>query len=242
MRILCPTCGTLVPAEDVNLDRMVAKCRSCDSVFAIDAPAVAHPGPPADTRRAIERTPPSGLTVHLDRPFADLSDPGRYREPGHRPDPGTLTITRKWWKASALFLLFFACFWDGFLVLWYSIAFTTGAPIVMVLFPLLHVAAGVGITYLALATLLNRTTLVADARKIVVAHRPLPWKGAGEIDAANVRRVYVGSDTGARKGPPTYRVLAETDVAGDHPILAGVSEAEAEHVAALLREHLGVPG
>ena len=33
MRLFCPLCGSLIPAEDMNLDKALAKCRKCDNLF-----------------------------------------------------------------------------------------------------------------------------------------------------------------------------------------------------------------
>ena len=35
MKIACKSCGARVPADDVNIDNMLAKCRQCDAVFDI---------------------------------------------------------------------------------------------------------------------------------------------------------------------------------------------------------------
>jgi hypothetical protein len=45
----------------------------------------------------------------------------------------------------------------------------------MVVFPLGHVAVGVGLTYYTLAGLLNRTTVEVSQGALRVRHAPLPW-------------------------------------------------------------------
>src|ERR1019366_6770250 len=34
----CPRCGTLILADDVNLNRLLAKCRQCNEVFRFTPP------------------------------------------------------------------------------------------------------------------------------------------------------------------------------------------------------------
>ena len=40
----CPSCGGEIPVEDVNLDRLVGKCRGCNTVFSFAA-KVSTPAP-----------------------------------------------------------------------------------------------------------------------------------------------------------------------------------------------------
>jgi len=90
-----------------------------------------------------------------------------------------------------LFLAVFCVWWNAFLVFWYSIAFTHNAPWIMVVLPLAHVAVGVGLTYWTLAGLFNATTLRVERRRHGVRHAPIPWKGPGVIESADVEQLYV---------------------------------------------------
>lgn len=57
-------------------------------------------------------------------------------------------IRRNWLTWAIAPMAFFAVFWDGFIIFWYATALKTHGPLIMILFPLLHVAVGVGLTYL----------------------------------------------------------------------------------------------
>src|SRR5690606_5247899 len=75
---------------------------------------------------------------------------------------GGLVFTRRWFQPVFLFLAFFCLMWDGFLVVWYGIAFATlgtakGPGLMMFVFPLIHVAVGVGLTYYTICGFFNRT-------------------------------------------------------------------------------------
>ena len=43
MRVSCKSCGAAVPAANLNLDRMVAKCGACHAVFAFAVDGAAPP-------------------------------------------------------------------------------------------------------------------------------------------------------------------------------------------------------
>ncbi len=236
MKVHCASCSSPIPADDIDLPHMIAKCRACDSVFSIEGPKLA----PAPRRSALERPPPKGIEVVVERPFAELGQGAAYREPDESAEPGALTIRRRWFHPAGLFLLVFAIVWDSFLVFWYGIAFSTGGPLIMVIFPLGHVAAGVGITYFSLATLLNRTTIHADAQAITVTHRPVPWRYAGRVPVDTLERIYVDESATRRNGQAFFRVLAETRSEQDRVLVSGIPKLQAEHIAEVLREHLRV--
>ena len=57
-----------------------------------------------------------------------------------------IEIVRRWFGPQVIFMTLFAVAWDVFLVFWYSMAGGSG-NLMMLLFPLIHVAVGIGITY-----------------------------------------------------------------------------------------------
>ncbi|HBL15234.1 MAG: hypothetical protein A2X36_03165 [Elusimicrobia bacterium GWA2_69_24] len=163
MRISCPYCSVNIAAQDVNIQAAVGKCAGCGAVFDLNELA----GAAVDgSARKPAVSLPEGMSI--------------------RQDGSDLLLTRKWFSIKYLGLLFFCVFWDGFLVVWYTIAFTQGGPLLMKLFPMIHVAVGVGLTYTAVAGLLNRTFIRVNASELSVTHGPLPWPGKkvvrGDLD------------------------------------------------------------
>jgi hypothetical protein len=101
----------------------------------------------------------------------------------------TLNITYRWWSAKYLFLLFFCIAWDSFLVFWYSMV-SQGAPWIMIVFPIGHVAVGIGLTYYTIAGFINRTVIGVGQQWLTVTHGPFPWLGNKRIDRIQVRQLY----------------------------------------------------
>jgi len=70
---------------------------------------------------------------------------------------------------AAIPLLGFAAVWDGILAVWYSIGFGAlfsgggGEAALMLLFPLVHLGAGIFITHKGLVTLFNKRTIHVNA-------------------------------------------------------------------------------
>ena len=100
-----------------------------------------------------------------------------------------IEIVRKWFGWQTVFLTAFAVFWDGFLLTWYSFTLPFGFSFFN-LFPLIHVAAGIGITYTALAGWLNTTRISVSQGKISVRHGPLPWLGNKDLDGSMLKQLY----------------------------------------------------
>ena len=105
---------------------------------------------------------------------------------------GDLIITRKWFGFQYLALAFFCIFWDGFLVFWYAKAFesTSSMDLIMILFPLGHVAVGVGLTYTVIAGFFNTTEIRVGQGRIKIKHRPVPWFGNKTVQAHQLTQLF----------------------------------------------------
>jgi hypothetical protein len=164
----CPKCHARVAPEDVNVQALIAKCGRCGEVFRIDE----------ELGRNGSVTPPE-----LRRPKPDrlkVEDDGVNRR-----------ICYRWFRPAFLFLVVFCVFWDGFLFVWYSIAFTdANAPLMMKVFPILHVLVGVFLTYYVLCTLVNRTVIEVGEDAVSVRHGPLPAGSSQRVDTAEIVQIY----------------------------------------------------
>ena len=169
MKLFCKTCGEAIPAHDINIELAIAKCGRCHTVFKFpDELEDSARGAPA---KPVEIEMPRGLAVD---------------EWGSE-----LTIVRRWFTPALFFLVFFCCIWDGFLIVWYSIALSSmpgDMAWLALLFPLLHVAVGVGLTYYTICGFVNRTTVHVASGELRVSHRPLPWPGARRIAVLDLDR------------------------------------------------------
>jgi hypothetical protein len=101
LQINCKACGKRVPAEDVNLEVVLAKCRDCHAVFDF-SDQVERPATPAKQRRDrgevpmpaafTARDPPVGprdrLVLHDLRRNLERGDPGPAGRRARRRDEG----------------------------------------------------------------------------------------------------------------------------------------------------------
>lgn len=191
MRVVCPNCAADIPAADVELSTRLAKCGRCDEVFPLALPAADVP-PAAD-----DLLPPIPAGVRV-------TDDGLTRRMEYR-----------WFTPTAFGLLLFCIAWDSFLVFWYSMALGGagggGWDWIMIVFPVLHVAVGLGMTYSTLCLFVNRTQItVGDS--LTVHHGPLFWPGGVTLPADAVRRLYCEQVThNRRRGVSfSYKLMAAT--------------------------------
>jgi hypothetical protein len=172
MQLHCPACHKPIPAQDVNIDLGLARCLACNEVFGLLDKIEGLAGP---------------------RPVANM--PPRFRVDRWGPE---LVITRRWYTHAVWALLAFCIFWDGFLVVWYSAGIhillhgSEGSAMtwVMLLFPVLHVAVGLGLTYGVLCTFINSTVIRAATGELSVSHGPLPSVGNCRIPIADVQQLF----------------------------------------------------
>ena len=180
MQLFCKKCGKQILAEDMNLEMALAKCRACSSVFSIldSLQDEKEPGVAAADSERLPVPMPKGYKI---------DELGR-----------ELTITYRWFSAAAFFLLFFCIFWDGFLVVWYAAGIggmlsgeMGGMGIVLLLFPIIHVAVGIGLTYLVVCMFLNRTEIKVTGGDLSIWHGPVPCPGKCKLPTSDIKQLFV---------------------------------------------------
>lgn len=167
MRLHCEACGAAVPATAIDPQAGLATCAACGHVFRCQNQLDDSLLPGTQRRREVSL--PAG--VRLFRRHNDLR------------------ITRRWLSTRAVSLLVFACFWDGCLVLLFGFAPRRALGPLAAL-GALHLAAGIGVTYAAIAGLVNTTVITAAQGLLEIRHGPLPWLGNRRVEARQLNQLY----------------------------------------------------
>ncbi len=229
MPLSCPSCGSEIPAADVNINLALAKCMRCSHVFNFGKELNARP----ITAVAAPRNVPIPTSMHIEELGNDL------------------TLSWSWYSHALWFLLVFCIFWDSFLVMWYGILLSgsfamKGAGwfiLLPALFPLIHVAVGVGLTYAVLAGFLNRTTVRVTQGELTVRHGPVPFWGNQTISVFEVSQLYVTEcvTNGRRRQSITYDVNAIRSDGTKVKLIGGLQELDrALFLEQKLEEHLKI--
>jgi hypothetical protein len=224
--LYCPNCNALIGADDINIKALVAKCAGCAHVFPLPMNNVVAAGivedepAPARPNGIVEETGPNG----------------------------ELYIKRRWFSFGLFFLLFFCIFWDGFLVFWYAMAFAgwnNGGGAFMwlpILFPLLHVAVGIGLTYTVIAGFFNTTRILVDQEMLFLRHGPLPWWANRDLPTAEITAFQVDwsfSRNNSTSG--RFRINVRRSDGGQVVLLSGLDGDQASFIAFTIAKYLGLP-
>ncbi len=139
---------------------------------------------------------------------------------------GQLTITRRWFSPMIIFLLFFTILWDGFLFFFYKMMFWGGMSTFVALFPILHVAVGVGLTYSVLTGFLNKTIITVYMDELTIKHRPLPWRGNRTLHRNDILQLYCEevSHRNSHRHSSSYRMNAVLSNQRKLVLLTGISD------------------
>lgn len=184
MKLHCPDCGGPIPAADINLDRLVAKCPRCDAVFGFEG------GLAGESRRTASGHA-AGVTAAVTAPSRTAIVP---RPPSFVVEASgdAWRVRYRWVTATYVALALFCVFWIGFTVLWYTESLGLGQPpMVALLFPIFQVTFAVVLAYVTATMLINRTTMEATAGRLSIRHGPLPWKRGRDYAAGALQQLYV---------------------------------------------------
>lgn len=225
MALTCPSCSTPYRGDDVNLATGLARCRICDRVDQLTA-TTASPAPAQV------------------KPEAELARPTAITEEARG---GAFTLSYRWYHPTVWFMVPFCIAWDSFLVFWYAMALGIGAesggdgPIwLMIIFPIAHVAVGVGLTWHTIATLFNTTRFSIANGRFTVSHGPIPWFGGLDVREDVVRQLYVVESNVRRNKQTTYKVCALIEGTAKE-LVSGIAELSvARYLEARLERQLGL--
>jgi hypothetical protein len=107
-------------------------------------------------------------------------------------------------------------------------------------FPICHVAVGVGLTYYVIAGFLNKSTIFLDDAILAVRHGPVPWLGNRTLETDGILGIemdYVYSS----QDQPNFAVSAHAEDGRQVVLLRGLNFKQAEYIAWQLAHALGVP-
>ena len=164
----CPNCGSVLRSSDLDFNSGIVKCSYCHALSTL--PSKMAPASNDGFRERPEVPMPPRVTC-VDNGYETV-------------------ITRRWFSHAVWFLLFFCIVWNSFLVFWYTMAFAGNAPWIFKVFPLIHVAVGVGLSYAVLTMFFNRTVIIAGPQRFRIHHGPLPSFGNMQLEAGDVTQLY----------------------------------------------------
>lgn len=218
MQITCKHCGAEIPAADINLDQLMAKCTKCNAVFSI---AKQVEGEHARDIARPEAPMPKGFTV----------------EGGM----GDLRITRRWLSGSTGGLTVACLFWNGIMAVWYGMAITQGQWLLAV-YGLLPALAGLVLAYGTVAGYLNKTVITVNSSGLEVKNGPIPAPGNMRLETMNLKQLYTKqSMSRSRVTRYLYQVRAINSQNQDQSVVDGLTDPmQALYIEQEIESSLGI--
>ena len=224
MRLTCPSCGAAIAAEDMNLERAMARCRKCSELFGF-----------ADQVDCARQSYLGGRAM----PRPEIGMPRRFSVEEGPP----LRIVRRWLSGKAFFLVAFSLIWNGVLAVFIAGIVAGNVPLHVLAFLSLHLAAGIFIGYYTLCLFVNRTRVEVDGERLRVSHGPLPWPGNRDLGVAELSQLWSRERVSRSKNGTTvtYEVHAALKSGSVVQLLSGLDAPEqALFVEQQLESRLGI--
>jgi len=171
-QLRCPKCATPIPAEDVNIDSLIGKCRNCNAIFEVDEELNRQ----RDDFREEERP-------HIELPAGFEVQRG----------VSELDIRISWRKTRMVwFYVLFSVIWNGITFVFVGIAISSN-DLMMALAISIHFMIGVGFLLYTTALFINTTHIYATTHALLVKHGPIPvpFHPRRNISKASLEQLYV---------------------------------------------------
>ena len=184
--LVCPSCGGKTSFKN-DISRVICQYCGNEHIFQLNQPTAIKP---MEWFRARPRQP-QPRTIRL------------------RKQGRSLDLYWRWFTLKYVPLAFFCIAWDSFLVFWYGMAFSMDTPWIFKVFPIAHLAVGVGLTYTTLAGFLNTTSVRLNEREFTVQHDPVPWGGEVRLPISDLKQFYCRrKESKNSEGSATYELAA----------------------------------
>lgn len=227
MKLTCRSCQQPIPPEDINLDTVLAKCRSCHAVFDISGQVSLPKVPEAKLRRGRAEFP-------IPKRFVVEEGSGR------------LLIIYRWaLDFRAIVVLMFVSIFPFTLIglmlrpsVWNSRKLEEETiPVWGMMVSLLPaLVLGIAIVWSILALILNKTTIQLEGRRLKIQHRPIPWLWNRDVDTTSFDQLYCVEGDSRR-----YDLMARCKDGTRLKLVKNLGEVEqALALERLLEKHLGI--
>jgi hypothetical protein len=177
MQLHCRYCAAEIPAANINLDNLVAKCANCNAVYSI----AEEVGVSSGTREKATAAPfmrpevPMPSSVQMEESF------------------DALTIRRRWFSSQTIGLTLFAVVWNGIILFMFLSMNSPGVrisgdPFLGVgLFGLI----GIAVLYFTIVSYVNSTTISVSNQTLSIQHGPLPtFSQNKEYPSADIAQLF----------------------------------------------------
>ena len=164
LQLHCPNCSHDIPSSDININRSIAKCASCDTVFSFEK----------ELKSPMRKRPEIFMPEEIEM-FSVANELG---------------IWYKWRKVKSLsyFLVFFTIVWN-IIVFPMALAAIASGEWIALLGMSIHLLVGAGLLFYTFLQLINSTYITVDEYELAIEHRPIHLPFYYKNQYVNVRDI-----------------------------------------------------
>lgn len=221
MKLDCPKCATKISEQDMNMERMVAKCTKCDWAFSFANEFSTISATP----QAIKTPKPNNMQVFEKN--------------------GKLLMIWPWFDKSFALLTFLAVIWNvaSLTIIGSGLFAVIQGNISGLLYLLLpNIWIGLGLIYYVLCGYINKTSVFIDDNTLTVEHGPLPLWGKKTLAIDDITHVHTKRLEHAKyEHAHLYSVYVNMLKDENVKLVSGLTNAEqASFIKQKIRYYLGI--
>lgn len=220
----CPSCNHFIKADDININKLIAKCSNCSHVFSFENVQARDLGVYTRPDMLI----PSGLEVLKLQSELDIQ----------------VNWFRNVSKSSFAFTMLFTLIWNLVLLPFVIMALVTGAYNIL-LFTSAHVAVGIAMLMRMIAMFINTTHINVSRSSLEITTTPLPslFRRNKKIPVDRVQQLYVTRYVDSRtNGNPNYAFALYAVLKNGEKLqlVKGMNEATQKYLEYEIESFLGI--
>lgn len=220
----CPSCNHFIKADDININKLIAKCAHCAHIFSFEG---VHPFTGTGYTRP-DILIPDGLEVLKLQSELDIQ----------------VNWFRNIAKTSLAFTLVFTLIWNLVLLPFVLMAFLSEAYFILLLISA-HAAVGIGMLLRLLAIFVNTTHVNVTRGHLEIRTTPFPslFRRNHKVDIAEIEQLYVSKYVESRtNGNPNhaYALYAILKSGKKLQLVRGMNEATQKYLEYEIESFLGI--
>ncbi len=217
----CPQCHSFISADNINVQKKIAKCDHCDHVFNYEEDGYWDPfGPPFETH-------PAGIEVLKLSSLLEL----RVTHYLNADRTGLATV------------MFFSLIWNIALLPFIFFIISSG-QLYILLFISLHLFAGVSMLWDVFGKIFNRSIIEINRKTLQVQTRPFPWPGQRHqsIKTSHIDQLFVDKSR-TNKTPRSgqnYSLKVRLNSGKKRTLISGLDKKTLLYLESQIEDYLGI--
>lgn len=119
-------------------------------------------------------------------------------------DSREIIMEKKWFSMAHIGTFLFALFWNSLIFFFYAMMIAGNVSIIILLFPVMHLIAGIWLFYYSICGFFNKTIISANKMEVSIKFTPMPWMGEKLIERSQILQFYIIEQTKKQSGTAVH--------------------------------------